>query len=186
MLKLVFFILFLLALYVLWRRVTKQKINNVFQQQQKEISQWVQSDADDLPEKSKQIQENIVIERQKNLVETPDSGDMDASPHTQQVAIESVVTVEEQQLFDEVAQDFFSQKIQIKDLSQAERIHQDILGKMPSKTQSQLGSFDFGEWSIFWHLDDQSLEYYVGRYGVFYAHVDREGVEHKAEFKDGY
>ena len=76
--------------------------------------------------------------------------------------------------------------IKVKDINQAGRIQQEFLNKMPMNTQSQSGSFDFGEWSIFWSYHDQSLEYYVGRYGVFYAHVDRDGVEHKAEFKDRY
>ncbi len=88
---------------------------------------------------------------------------------------------EEQQLFDDVAKLFFEQHIQQQDIEQAEHIQQQFLNKMPSKTDSQIGEFDLGEWCIYWNYRQQSLEYYVGKYGIFYTHVDRHGVEHKAE-----
>lgn len=90
---------------------------------------------------------------------------------------------EEQQLFDDVAQLFFQQNIQQHHIEHAEQIQQQFLSKMPIKTDSQIGEFDLGEWCIYWNYRSQSLEYYVGKYGIFYTHVDRHGVEHKADFK---
>jgi AcrR family transcriptional regulator len=43
----------------------------------------------------------------------------------------------------------------------------------------QIRKMDLNEWSIFWSFYDQSLEYYVSRYGMFYTHIDRSGREHK-------
>ncbi|MDM1759347.1 hypothetical protein [Acinetobacter sp. 251-1] len=54
---------------------------------------------------------------------------------------------------------------------------------MPAKTNSQIGEFDLGEWCIYWNYRQQSLEYYVGKYGIFYTHVDRFGIEHRNEMK---
>ena len=54
-----------------------------------------------------------------------------------------------------------------------------LLVKMPAKTQTQIRKMDLNEWSIFWNFYDQSLEYYVSRYGMFYTHIDRSGREHK-------
>ena len=54
-----------------------------------------------------------------------------------------------------------------------------LLVKMPAKTQTQIRKMDLNEWSIFWSFYDQSLEYYVSRYGMFYTHIDRSGREHK-------
>lgn len=51
---------------------------------------------------------------------------------------------------------------------------------------TQIRQMDLGEWSIFWNFYDQSLEYYVGRYGVFYAHVDRFGEEHRHEIRRNF
>ena len=140
--------------------------------------QRTETEDDELPEKSKAIKQLLDAERMKaTQTET-------VEPITPQIIVEEIpATEQDQRLFDEVAQLFFDKAIQIKDIKQAGQIQQEFLNKMPMSTQSQSGSFDFGEWSIFWSYHDQSLEYYVGRYGVFYAHVDREGVEHKAEFK---
>lgn len=65
-------------------------------------------------------------------------------------------------------------------------IQEDVLRKMPAKTQTQIRQLDLSEWSIYWTFYDQSLEYYVGRYGVFYTHVDRFGQEHKFEIKERF
>ena len=89
----------------------------------------------------------------------------------------------EQSSFDAVAKLFFDQKIQPKTIENAEQIQADFLNKMPAATRSQIGEFDLGEWCIYWSYKEQSLEYYVGRYGVFCTHVDCQGVEHKLEFK---
>ena len=90
----------------------------------------------------------------------------------------------EQQLFDGVCQIFFERELTERNLSQAIVVQEDVLRKMPAKTQTQIRKLDLGEWSIYWTFYDQSLEYYVGRYGVFYTHVDRFGEEHKFEMKD--
>ena len=92
----------------------------------------------------------------------------------------------EQQLFDDVCQIFFEQKLTERNLSQAMSVQEDVLRKMPAKTQTQIRQLDLNEWSIYWTFYDQSLEYYVGRYGVFYTHVDRFGCEHKFEIKNVY
>ena len=181
MMKFIFLILIIATLYILWRWVAKHKINALFDEQHKALSQLVKNEqeGDELPEKSKAIKLALDAERLKT---TEDVDQLAA----QVSVVEMPVKEQDQRLFDEVAQLFFDQAIQAKDIQQAEKIQQEFLNKMPMNTQSQTGSFDFGEWSIFWSYHDQSLEYYVGRYGVFYAHVDREGVEHKAEFKDRY
>lgn len=91
----------------------------------------------------------------------------------------------EQSRFDAVAKLFFDQNIQSKTIENAEQIQANFLNKMPAATRSQIGEFDLGEWCIYWSYKEQSLEYYVGRYGVFCTHVDCQGVEHKLEFKVG-
>lgn len=185
MIKLVIFVLFLGALYVLWRLVAKHKINSVFNEQSQELSSLIQTpDQEELPEKTKMIKQMIDEERKKTSLESVEKVAVQDEVSQGKEVLDVIVTDEDQRLFDDAAQLFFSQAIQNKDFNQSEQIQKDILSKMPMNTQSQIGSFDFGEWSIFWNYHDQSLEYYVGRYGVFYAHVDREGKEHKAEFKE--
>lgn len=193
MLKLIIVLLILIALYVLWRLFAKHKINAAVEQQRQDLSKWIKNPPEDheLPEKTKLIKQMIDQERQKNTTEISSTQDPIDQVEQQvmtepETANEFQVTDEDQRLFDAAAQLFFQQALQTKDFSQAGHIQQDMLSKMPMNTQSQVGSFDFGEWSIFWNYHDQSLEYYVGRYGVFYAHVDHQGVEHKAEFKDCY
>lgn len=179
MMKFIFLILIIVTLYILWSRISQHKINTSMQNKALAQQRQTESESDELPEKSKAIKQILDAERVKSveLVE----------PVTAKVVVEEIpMTEQDQRLFDEVAQLFFDKAIQVKDINQAGRIQQEFLNKMPMNTQSQSGSFDFGEWSIFWSYHDQSLEYYVGRYGVFYAHVDRDGVEHKAEFKDRY
>ena len=87
----------------------------------------------------------------------------------------------EQVLFDDAAQLFFEQNIHIRDLQRAEEIQHNLLKKLPAKTLTQIRQLDLNEWSIYWYFYDQSLEYYVGKYGVFCSHVDRHGEEHKCE-----
>lgn len=179
--KFIFLILIIVTLYMLWRWVTKHKITTLNNKHDQLLSSQLQNESEDdaLPEKSKAIKQVLDAERVKNS-----DGVSTSAP---QVAVEEIpVSEQDQRLFDEVAQLFFDKAIQVKDINQAGQIQQEFLNKMPMSTQSQSGGFDFGEWSIFWSYHDQSLEYYVGRYGIFYAHVDREGVEHKAEFKGRY
>ncbi len=90
----------------------------------------------------------------------------------------------EQQLFDEVCQMFFERHLTERNLSQAIVLQEGVLRKLPAKTQTWIRKLDLGEWSIYWAFYDQSLEYYVGRYGVFYTHIDRFGCEHRCEFKE--
>src|SRR5690606_36896232 len=94
-----------------------------------------------------------------------------------------VVDAYELELFDDVAQLFFQHQVQIQDRNEAEQLQQELLRKMPMHTGTQIRQMDLGEWSIFWNFYDQSLEYYVGRYGVFYAHVYRFGEEHRQEIR---
>lgn len=194
MLKFILVVLFLITLYVLWRWVAKQKINAAFEEQRQALSELVQNPQEehDLPEKTKLIKQMIAEERQKaGLTQVKEALSATVQVEQQslvedQYALAKQITDEDQRLFDSAAQLFFEQALQTKDFSQAGHIQHDVISKMPMNTQSQIGSFDFGEWSIFWSYHEQSLEYYVGRYGVFYAHVDHQGIEHKAEFKDRY
>lgn len=89
-------------------------------------------------------------------------------------------------LFDDVAKLLFEKKIQKKEQQHAGKIQADFLNKMPSQTQTEIKQFDLGEWSIYWAYQDQSLEYYASKYGVFYTHVDADGVEHKLDFKTSH
>lgn len=83
--------------------------------------------------------------------------------------------------FDQVAELLFEQRQHIISRVLAEQIQQRFLNKMPAKCLSQVVDYDLGEWSVYWSFEQQSLEYYVGRYGIFYTHVDRFGQEHKRE-----
>ena len=94
-----------------------------------------------------------------------------------------LVDAYELELFDDVAQLFFQRHVAIQDRAQAEQLQQEILQKMPMQSSTQIRQMDLGEWSIFWNFYHQSLEYYVGRYGVFYTHVDRFGQEHRQEIR---
>lgn len=87
--------------------------------------------------------------------------------------------------FDQVAELLFEQRQHIIARALAEQIQQRFLNKMPAKCLSQVVDYELGEWSVYWSYEQQSLEYYVGRYGIFYTHVDRFGCEHKRE-KRGY
>ncbi|CAB1216095.1 hypothetical protein [Acinetobacter bouvetii] len=102
---------------------------------------------------------------------------------THEVRIDEVEEYE-QQLFDDVCELFFERQLTERNLNQAVVLQEGVYKKMPAKARTQIRKLDLEEWSIFWTFYDQSLEYYVGRYGVFYTHVDRFGDEHKREFKE--
>ena len=94
-----------------------------------------------------------------------------------------LVDAYELELFDDVAQLFFQRQVHIGNRAQAEQLQQEVLQKMPMHCSTQIRQMDLGEWSIFWNFYDQSIEYYVGRYGIFYVHVDRFGEEHRQEIR---
>lgn len=94
----------------------------------------------------------------------------------------AVVDAYEQQLFDDIAA-LFMQEGQLHALADAEQVQADVFRKMPVSSKTQIRKMDLEEWSIYWTFYDQSLEYYVGKYGVFYAHVDRFGEEHKQDIR---
>lgn len=87
-------------------------------------------------------------------------------------------------MFDEVAKLLFEKRIKNNSLESAHQIQNEFLNKMPPQASSQINHFDLEEWSIYWSYRGQSLEYYASRYGIFYTHVDAQGVEHKMELKN--
>ncbi|WP_104513390.1 hypothetical protein [Acinetobacter indicus] len=115
-----------------------------------------------------------------NMVQGPIS---QKCPRPVEEVIEEVAAYE-QQLFDDVAALFLSLKVSTSDPDDATTIQQELLNKMPAKAQTQIRQLDLGEWSIYWSFYQQSLEYYVGKYGVFITHVDRFGQEHKYNHAD--
>ncbi|WP_168399057.1 hypothetical protein [Acinetobacter indicus] len=115
-----------------------------------------------------------------NMVQGPIS---QKCPRPVEEVIEEVAAYE-QQLFDDVAALFLSLKASTSDPDDATTIQQELLNKMPAKAQTQIRQLDLGEWSIYWSFYQQSLEYYVGKYGVFITHVDRFGQEHKYNHAD--
>lgn len=102
-------------------------------------------------------------------------------PELDAIAEQEVELAYNQVLFDQVAELLFESKTVIADRQVAEQIQQRYLAKMPAQVLSQVGEFELGEWSVFWTFRQQSLEYYVARYGVFYTHVDRFGREHSVQ-----
>jgi hypothetical protein len=101
------------------------------------------------------------------------------SRHTQQpYLVVNDIEAYEKQLFDDIAMIFMQRPPYSLCLEDAHEIQDEVLRKMPSKVSSSVRHLDLEEWSIYWQLEQQSLEYYVGHYGVFYAHVDRFGHEH--------
>lgn len=107
-------------------------------------------------------------------------------PKKDKVSIENtkeIVSEEDIQLFDNVAKLMFEKAIKNKELGFANQIQYEFLNKMPTQARSQINKFDLEEWSIYWTYKTQSLEYYASKYGIFYTHVDGNGVEHKLEFK---
>lgn len=98
-----------------------------------------------------------------------------------ELPIAHVVDEYEQQLFDDVADIFCESTHKVSNADEAKILQADILRKMPVTCKTQIRALDLNEYSIYWNFYEQSLEYYMGRYGVFYTHVDRFGAEHKKE-----
>lgn len=92
-----------------------------------------------------------------------------------------VVDEYEQQLFDDVATMFCENHYEVSSMDEAKALQAEILCKMPVTCKTQIRALDLNEYSIYWNFYEQSLEYYMGQYGVFYTHVDRLGREHKRE-----
>ena len=92
-----------------------------------------------------------------------------------------VVDEYEQQLFDDVATMFCENHHEVNTMDEAKTLQAEILRKMPVTCKTQIRALDLNEYSIYWNFYEQSLEYYMGQYGVFYTHVDRLGTEHKRE-----
>ena len=92
-----------------------------------------------------------------------------------------VVDEYEQQLFDDVATMFCENHYEVSTMDEAKALQAEILRKMPVTCKTQIRALDLNEYSIYWNFYEQSLEYYMGQYGVFYTHVDRLGTEHKRE-----
>ncbi len=159
MLKLIVVIIVVLVLYMLWKRSFLHKINQNDDQQHREYIDLVKNNE----KNHEKIVQNQTQQNEQNL---------------------PPINEEEQRLFDEVAQFFFAEKINNRVYQNAEQIQHHFLKNMPASTLSQIEKHDLEEWSIYWGFAEQSLEYYVGKYGVFYAHVDRFGVEHKYEMLD--
>jgi hypothetical protein len=88
----------------------------------------------------------------------------------------------EQRLFDDVVTLFINEKVAIPESIKAIQIQDHVLRKMPLQTKAFIQRNEPEDWSIYWAFSNQSLEYYVNRYGVFITHVDREGNEHKTTY----
>ncbi|OAL78600.1 hypothetical protein AY606_09325 [Acinetobacter sp. SFB] len=131
-----------------------------------------------------QINQHFQQFKIKQLADLDKTASTSTKPLSTQEARVDEVEEYEQQLFDDVCQIFFERHLSERNLSQAIVVQEEVLRKMPAKTQTKIRKLDLEEWSIYWTFYDQSLEYYVGRYGVFYARVDRFGEEHKFEMKD--
>lgn len=89
----------------------------------------------------------------------------------------------DQQLFDDMASIFLASETHEMSKSNANEIQTFLLKKMPIQTKSYVRDLELDEWSIYWGFYQQSLEYYVSRYGVFITHVDRQGNEHKYRYE---
>lgn len=124
-------------------------------------------------------------EATKKVVES-EAASVQMTTHTNRAPqVERVIEVDayEQELFDDVATLFLDQAILLTAEEDATLMQSTLLVKMPAKTQTQIRKMDLNEWSIFWSFYDQSLEYYVSRYGMFYTHIDRSGCEHKKSYR---
>ena len=95
----------------------------------------------------------------------------------------SEITEYDQQLFDDASLLFSQSGRRVFDKELANQLQHDVLKKMPLKTETNVRLLDLDEWSIYWGFYQQSLEYYVSRYGIFITHVDRYGNEHKVDYK---
>ena len=99
-------------------------------------------------------------------------------------ALSNELTNADKKLFDSVAKLMFEKAINNHNVESAQHIQYEFFNKMPIQAQSQINQFDLNEWSIYWTFKSQSIEYYCSKYGVFYTHVDAEGIEHKLELKN--
>lgn len=121
--------------------------------------------------------QQFILQRSKYAAPPKRAGVTDTPPRGRK---EQQADAEEQRLFDDIAE-LFMQQPQPHSIAEAEQLQASVLCKMPGSAKSQIRKMDLGEWSIYWALGEQSLEYYVGKYGVFYAHVDRFGAERRQE-----
>lgn len=108
-----------------------------------------------------------------NMVQGPIS---QKCPRPVEEVIEEVAAYE-QQLFDDVADIFMQDAVAVQHKEEGPMLQEQVLRKMPAKTQTRIADTDLGEWTIYWTFYEQSLEYYVSQYGIFIIHVDREGRE---------
>jgi hypothetical protein len=151
MVKLLIFIVLLIAIYAFWKIILKIKINEAFQQSRNEIADLIE---DEQPQYIPKVQ-NKVFE----------------------------VAAYEQQLFDDIATILLESDTHEMSKEHAIELQETVLRKMPLKTDTNIRNLDLEEWSIYWGFYHQSLEYYVGRYGVFITHVDRNGNEHQYTYR---
>ncbi|ATO19776.1 hypothetical protein BS636_08990 [Acinetobacter sp. LoGeW2-3] len=117
----------------------------------------------------------------ETLLSSQNQAPISAAPKLHELAV--TVDAYELELFDDIAKMLFKQQAIITERAQAEILQQKWLNRMPLQTNSVIRKMDLGEWSIYWNFYGQSIEYYVGRYGVFYTHVDRNGEEHRHEHR---
>ncbi|NWK74731.1 hypothetical protein HYG93_10635 [Acinetobacter sp. SwsAc6] len=127
------------------------------------------------------VKKQRYVERLKRYQAPEKLANISAQSAGQNDSITHVVDEYEQQLFDDVASMFCEQHYEVSTLDEAKALQAEILRKMPVTCKTQIRALDLDEYSIYWNFYEQSLEYYMGRYGVFYAHVDRLGTEHKRE-----
>lgn len=90
--------------------------------------------------------------------------------------------LQDEQVFDAIARHFFNHQKPTRDYAVALALQAEVLSRMPKGAHTEVRQFDLGEWSIYWNFNHLSLEFYVGQYGIFYAHVDQYGQEHRIEF----
>ena len=125
-----------------------------------------------------QIAQMYKVKRQQRKRKKPAA----IQPKSQQSNDVKTLFVEEyeQQLFDDAATLFMHQShSNCIQKEQAADLQAELLKKMPAQTLTYVRELDLAEWSIYWTFFDQSLECYIGCYGLFFTHVDRNGVEHK-------
>ncbi len=106
----------------------------------------------------------------------------DAVPTTQYRRVVHDHALQDEMLFDAVADTFFEYQLGTFDPVQGLEIQAEVLSRLPKGTQTELRQIDSEEWAIYWTFRQLSLEFLVGRYGIFYTHVDRFGQEHRLEF----
>lgn len=103
-------------------------------------------------------------------------------PNIRMVYVQHDHTLQDERLFDAVATSFFEYQFPTWDYEEALKIQTEILSRMPQGTHTEVRHLILDEWSIYWSFNQLSLEFYVGQYGIFYAHVDQFGQEHRLEY----